>query len=56
MISDKPGVSSFLWVFIDYVLSVILGAWRQSDEKTPSALKELSLTHLVQEHLMNQEL
>lgn len=42
--------------FIEQLLSVILGAWTQSDEKTPSALKELTLIHLVQQHLISQEL
>lgn len=34
MISDKPGVSSSLWVFIEHLLSVMSGACMQSDEKT----------------------
>lgn len=34
----------------------MLGAWTQSDEKTPTFVKELTLTHVAQLHLVSQDL
>lgn len=43
-------------MFIEHPLPVMSGAWAQSEKKTPSALKELTWTHVAQQRLTSQEL